>query len=143
MASTKSFLIVTVNRTARTYSIEGPICDDTQITERVVTAQLLGFEINCHNPGTLDASRVADWAQKQGLVQVRDAMRGEGQEGPWDVFSPEGKKIGRIESNINFDLWFNVGGWALVKGDMVEDHGKRVGYLCRNQNQITYHPDVS
>ena len=49
-------------------------------------------------------STVASWAQEQGLTEVSDATRTDDLKGPWDVLGSEGTKVGRLESNMNFDL---------------------------------------
>jgi len=136
----KSFLIVVTNRTSRMFSIKGPMWNDTNITNRVVTAQVAGAEINCHNPGTLDKGTVAAWAQQQGLTEVPDATRTEDLKGPWDVVSPDGQKVGTLQNAGNFDLWFTTRvAWARVEGESVVENGRHVGSLRRDGDRIVYH----
>lgn len=138
MASRES-LIVVMNRTSGSFSIDGPMQDDMLISERTATAQLCGCDINCHNPGTLDESAVAAWAERQGLGRVDDATRTPDLKGPWEVFDPRGRKIGRLENNRNFDLRFSSPiRCALVKGMRAFDHGKTIGYLSRTRDRLVY-----
>jgi hypothetical protein len=138
-SASEGFLIVVMNRTSGTFSIHGPMRDDMSISERTMKAQLCGCDINCHNPGTLDESAVAAWAESQGLVRGDDATRTPELKGPWEVFDPNGTAIGRLTNSINFDLWFTSPiGCAVVKGDQVADHGRTIGYLSRTGGRLVY-----
>ena len=70
----QSFLIVVTNKTNKSFSIHGPMLNDTEIINRVVAAQKAGSHITCHNPGTLDRDIIFQEAREQGLSQVPDAI---------------------------------------------------------------------
>jgi len=136
----KDCFILVVNRTSKVFSVHGPMSDDTHITERVATAQVCGTDIRCQTPAT-DKSEAVSWAEGEGLSEVSDATRTEDIKGPWEVLDADGDKVGRLESNMNFDLWFaGEVKWALVKGHGVYDHGTKIGELRRAEDALVYHP---
>ena len=65
------FLLVVADRDTKTFSIHGPMTDDTPWIKRVVAAQNEGRGVNCHTPGSKVRDEVARAMRAQfGLNEV-------------------------------------------------------------------------
>lgn len=45
------FVLIVTDRDAKTFSVEGPMTDDTSWNAAVCAAQDAGLQVNCHTPG--------------------------------------------------------------------------------------------
>jgi hypothetical protein len=67
------FLLVIVDDDRHTFSVVGPMMDDTGYIDRVSAAQAKGREVLCHSPGRSQTrEQIIDYFQKSGLKYDAD-----------------------------------------------------------------------
>lgn len=62
----QSFYLVIIDEDVHAFSVEGPITDDTKLTDAVCAAQERGRHVRCFT--SLDASSAMNWGKEGGLT---------------------------------------------------------------------------